>query len=102
MKSGLGKRQTMNDIIEELRQCFPKTAIGSEFFDQLNQTLQGQHGFMPDNTRFAEGACSDEINEPELRLLEKHWGDRFKCGGLAGYCHGGQTGRMALKLSHVN
>jgi len=96
MKSGLRKRQTMNDIIEELRQCFPKTAIGSEFFNQLNQTLGRQHGFTPSNTRFAEGACCDEINEPELLLLEKHWGERFKFGGLAGYCHGGRTGLGAV------
>ena len=86
----------MNDIIEHLRQCFPKTTIGSEFFNQLNQTLGGQHGFSLGNTRFAEGTCCDEINEPELQLLEKHWGERFKFGGLAGYCHGGRTGLGAV------
>jgi len=86
----------MNDILEQLRQCFPKAAIGSEFFNQLNQTLGGQHSFTPRNTRFAEGACCDEINEPELQLMEKHWGERFKFGGLAGYCHGGRTGLGAV------
>ena len=86
----------MNDIIKQLRQCFPKTVNGSEFFNQLNQTLGRQHGFTPDNTRFAEGACCDEINEPELRQLEQLWGERFKFGGLAGYCHGGRTGLGAV------
>ena len=86
----------MNDIIKQLRQCFPKTAIGSEYLNQLNQTLVEQHGFTPGNTRFAEGSCCDEINEPELQSLEKHWGERFKFGGLAGYCHGGRTGLQAV------
>jgi len=44
--------------------------------------------------------CSDEINEPDLNLMSKYWGDRFKIGGLAGYCHGGLTGLKACS-SHV-
>ena len=90
----------MNNIIKHLRQCFPKATIGSGFFNQLNQTLGEQHGFTPGNTRFAEGACCDEINEPELQILEQHWGERFKFGGLAGYCHGGRTSLGAVSL-HV-
>ena len=39
---------------------------------------------------------SDEINEPEYLLMEQYWGERFKFGGLAGYCHGGKTGFQAV------
>ena len=31
-----------------------------------------------------------------LQLLEQYWGERFKFGGLAGYCHGGRTGLGAV------
>ena len=86
----------MHDVLEPIRQCFPKASMASEFFNQLNQSLKGQHEFTPGNTRFAEGACCDEINEPELQRLEQCWGERFKFGGLAGYCHGGRTGLGAV------
>ena len=86
----------MHDVPEPIRQRFPKASMASEFFNQLNQLLKGQHGFTPGNTRFAEGACCDEINEPELQRLEQCWGERFKFGGLAGYCHGGRTGLGAV------
>ncbi len=86
----------MQKILESIRQYFPKVSVASDFFDQLNKVLESSHGFTPGNTRFAEGACSDEINEPELRRLENYWGERFKFGGLAGYCHGGRTGLNAV------
>ena len=86
----------MHDVIEPIRQCFPKASVASDFFDQLNQVLEEHHAFTPANTRFAEGACCDEINEPELQRLEQYWGERFKFGGLAGYCHGGRTGLGAV------
>ena len=86
----------MHDVIEPIRQCFPKASMASDFFSQLNQTLEERHGFTPTNTRFAEGACCDEINEPELQRLEQYWGERFKFGGLAGYCHGGRTSLGAV------
>jgi len=81
----------MHDVLESIRKCFPKASSASEFFNQLNRLLKEQHGFTPGSTRFAEGACCDEINEPELQRLEQYWGERFKFGGLAGYCHGGRT-----------
>ena len=28
--------------------------------------------------------------------MEQYWGERFKLGGLAGYCHGGKTGIGAV------
>ena len=86
----------MHDVPEPIRQRFPKVSMASEFFNQLNQLLKGQYGFVPGNTRFAEGTCCDEINEPELQRLEQYWGERFKFGGLAGYCHGGRTGLGAV------
>ncbi len=86
----------MHKLLKPIQQCFPKASMASDFFSQLNQTLKERHGFTPTNTRFAEGACCDEINEPELLRLEQHWGERFKFGGLAGYCHGGKTGLGAV------
>ena len=86
----------MQKVLESIRQYFPKVSVASDFFDQLNKVLESSHGFTPGNTRFAEGACSDEINEPELCRLENYWGERFKFGGLAGYCHGGRTGLNAV------
>ena len=68
----------MHDVIEPIRQCFPKASMASEFFNQLNQSLEEQHKFTPANTRFAEGVCCDEINEPELQRLEQYWGERFQ------------------------
>ena len=86
----------MHDDLEAIRRHFPKVSIASNFFDKLNKALESHHGFTPGNTRFAEGACSDEINEPELQCLETYWGERFKFGGRAGYCHGGRTGLDAV------
>ena len=60
----------MHDVLEPISQYFPKASTASEFFNQVNQLLTERHGFTPGNTRFAEGACSDEINEPELERLE--------------------------------
>ncbi len=89
----------MNDITKHVRKCFPNATEGRDYFNQLNQTLKQHNGLTPGNTRFAEGACGDEINEPELRQLEQQWGERFKFGGLAGYCHGGRTGLGAVRPS---
>ena len=86
----------MHDDLEAIGRHFPNVSIASEFFDHLNGVLERQHGFTPGNTRFAEGACCDEINEAELQRLESYWGERFKFGGLAGYCHGGRTGLNAV------
>jgi|TARA_B100000686_G_C16738985_1_gene945412 hypothetical protein len=86
----------MQNVLESIRQYFPKVSVASDFFDRLNLSLRSHHRFTPANTRFAEGACSDEINEPELQRLEAYWGERFKFGGLAGYCHGGRTGLNAV------
>ena len=86
----------MHDDLEAIGRHFPNVSIASEFFEHLNGVLERQHGFTPGNTRFAEGACCDEINEAELQRLESYWGERFKFGGLAGYCHGGRTGLNAV------
>ena len=80
----------------EIRIHFPNAEIGRTFFAKQNIYLEEQYGFTPENTRFAEGGCSDEINETEYKLLEQYWGERFKFGGLAGYCHGGRAGLNAV------
>lgn len=80
----------------EISKSFPDAEPARVFFARQNLTLEETYGFTPDNTRFAEGGCSDEINEAELVFLEHYWGERFKFGGLAGYCHGGKTGLSAV------
>ena len=72
----------MHDDLEAIGRHFPNVSIASEFFGHLNGVLERHHGFTPGNTRFAEGACCDEINEPELQRLENYWGERFKFGGV--------------------
>ena len=83
-------------IKKELQAAFPKVESAKEFFAKQNMLLTERYGFTPDNTRFAEGGCSDEINEPEYRFLGTIWGERFKFGGLAGYCHAGRSGLNAV------
>ena len=80
----------------EVRTHFPNAEVGRVYFSRQNILLEEKYGFTPQNTRFAEGGCCDEINEPEYLLLESYWGDRFKFGGLAGYCHGGRSGLGAV------
>jgi len=84
------------DLLQEIRSVFPNAEVARLFFASQNILLEQQYGFTPQNTRFAEGGCCDEINEPEYQLLENYWGERFKFGGLAGYCHGGKTGLTAV------
>lgn len=83
-------------IKEEICAVFPEAEVGRLFYLKQNIMLEEKYGFTPDNTRFAEGGCCDEINEPEYELMEGYWGERFKFGGLAGYCHGGKTSLGAV------
>lgn len=82
--------------VENLRKEFGNAQLAKVFYTQLNALLMTNHGFTPKNTRFAEGQCCDEINEPELEALEATWGERFKLGGLAGYPHGGKPALGAV------
>ena len=86
----------LETLKKEIMIHFPNVEIGRTFFMKQSILLEEQHGFIPANTHFAEGGCSDEINEPEYLLMEEYWGERFKFGGLAGYCHGGKTGLEAV------
>ena len=81
---------------QEICAVFPNAEIGRVYFSRQNILLEEKYGFTPANTRFAEGGCSDEINEPEYQFLASYWGERFKFGGLAGYCHGGRSGLSAV------
>ena len=83
-------------MIEGIGKEFPNVAAGRDYFSGLNNQLFQDHGFTRGNTRFAEAGCCDEINEPEYIFLRETWGERFKFGGLAGYCHGGRTGLTAV------
>ena len=84
------------NLLQNIRASFPGAEPARIFFGRQNLLLEETYGFTPENTRFAEGGCSDEINEPELVFMEHYWGERFKFGGLAGYCHGGKTGLGAV------
>ena len=81
--------------LNKIKIHFPDAEMGRTFFAKQNIHLEEKYGFTPRNTRFAEGGCCDEINEPEYQMMERYWGERFKFGGLAGYCHGGKTGLKA-------
>ncbi len=83
-------------LTQQIRETFPEAEPARLFFGRHSLMLEESHGFTPENTRFAEGGCSDEINEPEMVFLERYWGERFKFGGLAGYCHAGKTGLAAV------
>ena len=85
-----------DDLIQHIHKHFPNAEPARLFFAKQNILLEETYGFTPENTRFAEGGCCDEINEPEYELLERYWGERFKFGGLAGYCHGGRSGLGAV------
>lgn len=87
---------TSRSSVNELYIEFPNAELGRLFFLKQCIRLEEQYGFTPENTHFAEGGCADEINEPEYLLMQHYWGERFKFGGLAGYCHGGKTGFAAL------
>lgn len=87
---------TVDDVRKDIEALFPDAEPARVFFTRKNLELEEDHGFTPDNTRFAEGGCSDEINEAEYQLMERYWGERFKFGGLAGYCHGGKTSLAAV------
>ena len=84
------------DLKNEIRAVFPSAEVGRIYFARQNIELEQHYGFTPENTRFAEGGCCDEINEAEYQLLESYWGERFKFGGLAGYCHGGKSSLGAV------
>lgn len=85
-----------DELQQEIHAVFPNAETGRIFFARHNIVLEERYGFTPENTRFAEGGCCDEINEPEYQFLETYWGERFKFGGLAGYCHGGRSGLRAV------
>lgn len=86
----------MKSDADKIKLVFPNAEKGRLFFTKQSILLEENFGFTPENTHFSEGGCSDEINEPEYLLMQHYWGERFKFGGLAGYCHGGKTGIYAL------
>ena len=62
-------------------------------------------GFTPKSTLFATSVCPDEINAdcPEFDIsntMERHWGEQFPLGGLAGMPFAGKTGWGAF-AAHV-
>jgi hypothetical protein len=89
-------KMKIEDLKNEINIHFPNSEMGRTFYAKQNIFLEEKYAFTPENTRFAEGGCCDEINEPEYLLMESYWGERFKFGGLAGYCHGGKTGLKAV------
>jgi hypothetical protein len=56
----------LEHLRNEIRIHFPHAELGRTFFAKQNIYLEEQYGFTPENTRFAEGGCSDEINETDV------------------------------------
>ncbi|MBF0279781.1 MAG: hypothetical protein HQM13_18430 [SAR324 cluster bacterium] len=86
----------LDKLKKEIMGSFPNVENSRVFFMKQSIFLEEKYRFVPENTHFAEGGCSDEINGPEYLLMEQYWGSRFKFGGLAGYPHGGRTGFEAV------
>jgi len=84
------------NLKNEIMQTFLNVDVARIFFMKQNIRLEEQYGFIPENTHFAEGGCSAEINERDYLMTEQYWGECFKFGGLAGYCHAGKTGLEAV------
>ena len=93
---------SIEEAKKEILAVFPDAQPARLFLTKQNLELEESHGFTPENTRFAEGGCSDEINEPEYQLMERYWGERFKFGGLAGYCHGGKSSLAAVSIKKTD
>lgn len=92
--------EDLRNLQDEIAVAIPNVEIARVVYMRHSIALEEEHGFTPENTRFAEGGCCDEINEPEYFLMQQYWGERFKFGGLAGYCHGGRSGLRAV-CDHV-
>ena len=96
--SGLGARQPALD------QFFPNSFEAGTCAPLANAILTKQ-GFTPESTLFATSVCPDEINAdcPEYDIsntMERHWGEQFPLGGLAGMPFAGKTGWGAF-AAHV-
>ena len=81
---------------KEIMIHFPNVEIGRTFFMKQSILLEEQHGFIPANTHFAEGGCSDEINEPEY-FGDKGWIKNI--GQTAGKIEAGKNEVVTIGIS---
>jgi hypothetical protein len=83
---------------------FPNSFEAGTCAPLCNEILTSK-GFSPDTSLFATSVCPDEINAdcPEYDIsntMERHWGEQFPLGGLAGLPFAGKTGWGAF-AAHV-
>ena len=98
---------TTNDLgarLPALEKYFPNSFEAGTCAPLANAVLAKQ-GFTPESTLFATSVCPDEINAdcPEFDIsntMERHWGEQFPLGGLAGLPFAGRTGWGAF-AAHV-
>jgi len=71
---------------------------GSDVLAKVVQVIE-KRGFTPENTRYAQSVCPDEINQEEgdiTDIFTKYMGEVFNMGGLAGLPFIGRTGFAAF------
>ena len=77
-----------------IQQYFPNPAEEAVFISKTASTLETL-GFTGENTLPIIAVCRDEICSTFVSAAEKHWGNSFTLGGLAGLPFGGKTGMGA-------
>lgn len=84
---------------ERLQTHFPGALPLRTYMEETFQYLN-QHGFEDENTLGVIATCRDEITEPLLNQVIKHWGKTFNFSSLGGFVLAGKTGISAF-LSHT-
>lgn len=87
-----------------LDKFFPNSFEAGTCAPAANAVLE-RAGFDPVSTLFATSVCPDEINADDAEFdisntMERHWGEQFPLGGLAGMPFAGKTGWGAF-AAHV-
>ncbi len=78
-------------VMTNIQQYFPNPTEESVFMAKTASTLETL-GFSGDNTLPIIAICRDEICASFVNAAERHWGNSFTLGGLAGLPFAGKTG----------
>ena len=81
-------------VMNIVQQHFPNPTDEGDFIGTTASTL-ATLGFTGENTLPIIAVCRDEICASFVSTAEKHWGNSFTLGGLAGLPFAGKTGMGA-------
>ena len=81
-------------VMNIVQQHFPNPTEEGDFIGTTASTL-ATLGFTGENTLPIIAVCRDEICATFVSTAEKHWGNSFSLGGLAGLPFAGKTGMGA-------